>query len=191
MNNPAILQFTEQELEEQGISVKLALKITFQAQVYKRIRNLPKIHYETALKQCQDYADSNRLSLLVESPLYFSVWVHEPDTTAQASNDSHANHTPVIEYSGDEEPTPKYQSTASAPRPRNVEILRNDRGVAYIDDDTVVPTQSNVDKTTHQTTQSAPPKKVFRKYRGVTYEVEVSDTPQISKPPKKYRGQSY
>ena len=191
MNNPAILQFTEQELEEQGISVKLALKITFQNQVYKRIRNLPKIYYETALKQCQDYADSNRLSLLVESPIYFSVWVHEPNTTAQASNESHANHTPVIEHSDGEKPTPKYQSTASAPRPRNVEILRNDRGVAYIDDDTVVPTQSNVDKTTHQTTQSAPPKKVFRKYRGVTYEVEVSNTPQTSKPPKKYRGQSY
>ena len=44
MNNPAILQITEQELEEQGISVKLALKITFRDQVYKRIRNLPKTH---------------------------------------------------------------------------------------------------------------------------------------------------
>ena len=50
MNTPTILQFTEQELEEQGISFKLALKITFRDKDYQRIRNLPKIHYETALK---------------------------------------------------------------------------------------------------------------------------------------------
>lgn len=156
----------EEELTSQGIATKTTLKIRFNDKVYVRVKTLPMQFYEQARKLKEDYIAQNRDSLIIEHKTWIAIWVEEL--------------THLEEIDDDYSYTVKDLSsnfTDTNPQLAKIQEIR------YLNDEEslVLPKSS--------------PSTSRKKYRGVKYSDEVSNSsPDIVPPEKstrKYRGIAY
>ena len=172
-----VIELTEEELFKQTSCTNNALSLDFQNASFKKGPTFSTAMREQALKYCQKFVTKKFKSLLVENKYSFTVWVQQESAKTQ-KKESNSKSAISLNELVKNIPDP----TQEAKNSNSEQISSQQPSVSK--EETNVPT-------------SIPTKKVVRRYRGQTYEVEVPDYPALmqlaqrnqNKPRRKYRGQ--
>ena len=169
-------RFLEEDLASQGIDTKTSLKIEFENKVYLRAKTLPRQFYAKAAELKEKYLSQNLASLLIEHKTWITVWVEESKKREETANNDwyQVQELSISELEVEESGTKQIDQEEES-----------ETVVEYLDNQT----PSDQEKLAI--------KKMTKKYRGVDYEVEVSQADsssitQVNKQKlKKYRGRYY
>ena len=172
-----VIELTEEEFIKQTSCAKNALSLDFQNASFKKGPTFSTAMREQAIKYCQKFVAKKLKSLLVENKYSFTVWTQQgtvqTQTTKSDSKDAISLDELVKNFS---DPTKEVKSS----NPEQISGQQQSTSKEQIDPPNSIPT-----------------KKVVRRYRGQTYEVEVPDYTTLmqlaqhnqNKPRRKYRGQ--
>ena len=156
----------EEELTAQGVFTKTSLKIRFNYKVYVRVKTLPMKFYERAKKIKEEYTAKNLDSLLIKHKSWIAVWIEELNRLDEIENNYFY----------------RVQDLSSTVEDNSSQL-------------TQIRAQSSLEHQSSSVIQKFESKPSLKKYRGVTYEDNVSDnSPSLTESEqltRKYRGIIY